>query len=387
MEEKNLKLWKTWLKKMNPYTEVDRTGKTVTRPDLAAKIERYKKLKHGHEDFPEFSWIFNQDQKFLDPFPISLDNESINYGVPAGIFEQDPQKAQIYFCNLNPALAAGQEAILRSAQTRVAFSAFAEAEDATWIDHEPSENIIYQQLFGNTRPGESLSEILQTNMKSDKQHWYAQHVSYILRKLFDANLRKKTEMDVPQAQKLLLKYPAQFVELSPYRTSHSSDFDKFLKTTTTSKYQKMSTAAYEKATSCSMNFKNLPSGAKIAQLPTSQFVLANLVERIRVFLEEDQSGDLIRHVSEPIFVFRSYEKWWRPALLVFLTSNWEKLPKSLRSVERNSVSLLKSFEQKYFWTYISKRNVSVSATNVVRVSWANEFDQIFVLPFKASHKN
>lgn len=316
MEEKSLKLWKTWLKKMNPYTEVDRTGKTVTRPDLAAKIERYKKLKHGHEDFPEFSWIFNQDQKFLDPFPISLDNESINYVVPAGIFEQDLQKAQIYFCNLNPALAAGQEAILRSAQTRVAFSAFAEAEDATWIDHEPSENIIYQQLFGNTRPGESLSEILQTNRKSDKQHWYAQHAAYIIRHLFDADRNGKTEMSLDRAKELLLRYPVQFVDLLPYRTRQATDFVKFLKTASTVDYQTNSIQAYEKTNGQKETFSGLPNGAKVALMPSSQFILGSLLERIRVYIEEEQHNSA-DHIPAPSFVFRSYKQWWEPALQTF----------------------------------------------------------------------
>lgn len=225
MQKQDDKDWQKLLANLNPYRQSDATGKGSWRPELQKKIaeyERTKKVKKMDEEQP-FSWLFEADMPYINkPNARAKFDETeitIYNGVPAGPIEPDPQKAQIYIANINPAVASGQVEELNRAKRdggSINIQAYMRAEDATWIDGKPAENILYHQLFETdptVQDKNSLTEYLQLHTKQDKQHWHAQHASMLLCALFHADDKKKTSMSVGEAKEILRHYPIQFIDL------------------------------------------------------------------------------------------------------------------------------------------------------------------------------
>jgi hypothetical protein len=85
-------------------------------------------------------------------------------------------------------------------------------------------------------------------------------------------------------------------------------------------------------------------------------------------------------------VLRSYKNWWQPALQIFLTNEWDSLPASLKAKGSNAGTLLQALEEKFFWTYVSSQNVSISANNLKKVHGKKDEDKFlrtFVKPFQS----
>lgn len=391
MQKQDDKDWQKLLANLNPYRQSDATGKGSWRPELQKKIVEYERVKGAKtvDEEQPFSWLFEEDAPYIDnPNARAKFDETettIYNGVPAGPIELDPQKAQIYIANINPAVASGQVEELNRAKRdggSVNIQAYMKAEDATWIDGKPAENILYHQLF-ETQPAvqdkNSLTEYLQLHTKQDKQHWHAQHASMLLCALFHADDKKKTSMSVSEAKEILRHYPIQFIDLLPYRTQNADDFLKFIESKSTSDYQMQSVEAYQAVIGKQKNFKALPNGAKVALLPSTQYVIASVIERIRQYVEDPVN------ISAPTFVLRSYKNWWQPALQIFLTNEWDSLPASLRAKASNVVTLLQALEKEFFWTYVSSQNASISANNLKKVHGKKDevkFLQTFVEPFQ-----
>lgn len=380
--------WRDMLANLNPYREPNTEDKGQWRPELEKKIAEYEKLKEEEAMAEElsFNWLFEADAQYIHkPQARANFNETettIYDGVPAGPIEHDPQKAQIYIANINPAVASGQvEELIRAEREggSVNIQKYVHEEDAEWIDGKPANNIIYQQLFrtNETDTGDmTLTDYLRQNTKRDKQHWYAQHTSMLLRALFDADEKSDTTMPVSEAKQILSHYPIQFIDLVPYRTQNADDFIKFIQIKSTSSYQAKSVEAYQLATNKQKSFKALPSGAQVALLPSTQFILASVIERIRQYLDEPN------RIPAPTFVLRSYKNWWQPALQVFLTQRWDILPASLKEKGPTVASLLQAFEQDFFWQYVSAQSASISDRNLEKIQGTGDFKDTFVTPFR-----
>ena len=109
-------------------------------------------------------------------------------------------------------------------------------------------------------------------------------------------------------------------------------------------------------------------------------MIASVIERIRQYFEDPVN------VSAPTFVLRSYKNWWQPALQIFLTNEWDSLPASLKAKGSNAGTLLQALEEKFFWTYVSSQNVSISANNLKKVHGKKDEDKFlrtFVKPFQS----
>lgn len=115
---------------------------------------------------------------------------------------------------------------------------------------------------------------MKQNTKRDGYHWYAQHVSELLRALFHADGQCNTNMSIENAKRVLHNYPIQFIELIPYRTQNAKEFLEFLKTNSTMGFQEKSVKAYQNAISQGITmkqlaFKELANGAQVANLPST----------------------------------------------------------------------------------------------------------------------
>lgn len=393
--------WQDLLANLNPYREPNTENKGQWRPELEKKIAEYRAMKNENilEGHQSFNWLFAEDTQYFNKQP-SRDHftaiQTMVYdGVPAGPIEPTLKRPLIYIANINPAITSCQTEELARADKEggpVDFHTYARVEDAVWIGDQSTENIIYRQLFLQKKFGSSpkiLKEYLKQNTKRDGYHWYAQHVSELLRALFHADGQCNTNMSIENAKRVLHNYPIQFMELIPYRTQNAKEFLEFLKTNSTMGFQEKSVKAYQNAISQGITmkqlaFKGLANGAQVANLPSTQFVLANVIERIRQYYVEKEQLNTSEKLLAPSFIIRGYQKWWKPALQVFLKEKWKYLPEVLKE-ESNTATLLANMEERFFWTYKSKRNVSVSRANLVRISGItseDDFWKTFVEPFR-----
>ncbi len=113
MTKQDEQSWRDLLANLNPYREPNTENKGQWRPELEKKIAEYEQLKEeAMAEELSFNWLFEADAQYIHkPQARANFNETettIYDGVPAGPIEHDPQKAQIYITNINPAVASKQ---------------------------------------------------------------------------------------------------------------------------------------------------------------------------------------------------------------------------------------------------------------------------------------